>query len=91
MEKRMFSIFLILCMVLCLLPASTWATVSTDEPGGEQSPVTEITVNDGTEEYYAIPQSNSYPYSVSQYVIPAEDLTAVSGRAISDLTYYGTS
>jgi hypothetical protein len=60
--------------------------------GGTKAQET-LTVYDGTDQYLVVPMNiNTFcEYTRSQYVIPAKDLTGMTGGTISSITYYTES
>ena len=77
MKKRLFSILLALCMVLCLVPTTAFAESETEEP-----PVcsceTACTTDNMNKECPVCGAENAIPQNCGQY-IPVEDRTGENG------------
>ncbi len=77
MKKRLFSILLALCMVLCLVPTTAFAESETEEP-----PVctceTACTADNMNKECPVCGAENAIPQNCGQY-IPVEDRTGENG------------
>ena len=77
MKKRLFSILLALCMVLCLVPTTAFAESETEEPPVCRCETT-CTADNMNKECPVCGAENAIPQNCGQY-IPVEDRTGENG------------
>ncbi len=79
MKRKVLSLLLTLALCLSLVPLTALPAYAADS---------ELTVGNGTATSLRIPTYGEYNYSKDQYIIPASELTSISGHTITALKWY---